>query len=241
MPPADAWLMKSLPLVGLAILAVGLVILLMAGSTGSVLGLDADRFANLVYVSALLVVFGSAFLWRTQVSGLVRGLGLWFLIILALVIGYQYRYELQDVASRLTAGLVPGSPLNVTDAQGRKSVILEKLPNGHFEARVLVNDAALTLMVDTGATRTILTHADAVAAGIEVDRLSYTVSVSTANGTALTAATRVGAIAIGDIVRRDVSVLVANDGGLGQSLLGMNVISTLSGFEISGDRLVLRD
>lgn len=233
--------MRTLPIIGFAILAIGLVILLSVGSSGSVLGLDADRFASLVYSSALLVVFGSAFLWRRQLSGAVRGLGLWFLIILVLVAGYQYRYELQDIASRVTAGLVPGSPLSVTDAQGRKSVILDKLPNGHFEARVLVDSAELALMVDTGATSTILTHADAIAAGIDVDRLSYSVPVSTANGNAVAAAARAANIAVGDIVRRNVSILVAADGALAQSLLGMNFISTLSGFEIRGDRMILRD
>ena len=29
---------------------------------------------------------------------------LWLLVVLVLVAGYQYRYELQDVASRVTAG-----------------------------------------------------------------------------------------------------------------------------------------
>jgi aspartyl protease family protein len=36
-------------------------------------------------------------------------------------------------------------------------------------------------------------------------------------------------------------LLVAEDGRLGQSLLGMNFIGTLSGFDVRGDRLVLRD
>lgn len=233
--------MRSASGIGIAILAIGLVILLATGSSGTVLGLDADRFANLIYASALLVVFGSAFLWRGQLSGVVRGLGLWFLIILVLVAGYQYRYELQDIASRVTAGLVPGSPLSVTDAQGRKSVILEKLPNGHFEARMLVDDASLAMVVDTGATSTVLTHRDAVAAGIDVERLRYSVPIATANGMAMAASATAGAIAIGDIIRRDIPLLVAADGTLGQSLLGMNVISTLSGFEIRGDRMILRD
>ena len=36
---------------------------------------------------------------------------MWMLIILVFVAGYQYRYELQDFANRVTVGLVPGSPL----------------------------------------------------------------------------------------------------------------------------------
>ena len=48
-------------------------------------------------------------------------------------------------------------------------------------------------------------------------------------------------LAVGGIVRRSVPLLVAEDGRLGQSLLGMNFIGTLSGFELRGDRLILRD
>ncbi len=48
-------------------------------------------------------------------------------------------------------------------------------------------------------------------------------------------------IAVGSIERRRVPILVAEDGKLGQSLLGMNFIGTLSGFDMRGDRLILRD
>ncbi len=56
------------------------------------------------------------------------------LVILVLMAGYQYRYELQDVASRVTAGLIPGSPLSVTDGEGRTSR-WGSGTNGHFAAR----------------------------------------------------------------------------------------------------------
>ena len=233
--------MPSVPVIGLIVLGVGLVILLASGSGGSVLGLDSDQFASLIYATALLVVFGSAFLWRRQLSGVVRGLGLWFLIILAMVAGYQYRYELQDVASRVTAGLVPGSPLTVTDSAGRKSVVLEKRPNGHFEAKVLVDGTPLRLLVDTGASSTVLSRADAEAAGIDIGALQYTVPVSTANGVARAAAARAANVSLGEISRDNVPILVAADGALEQSLLGMSFISTLSGVDLRGDRMVLRD
>jgi len=48
-------------------------------------------------------------------------------------------------------------------------------------------------------------------------------------------------IHIGAIVRRHMQVLVAPPGSLGQSLLGMNFINSLSGFEVRGDRMILRD
>jgi aspartyl protease family protein len=155
--------------------------------------------------------------------------------------GYLYRYELQDVASRLSAGLVPGSPLSVTDSDGNVTVTVEKAANGHFEARAAINNQPVRLMIDTGASITVLTAADAADVGIDVEALRFTVPVSTANGTTLAARARTEVIAIGAIERRRVPVLVAQPGSLAQSLLGMNVMGTLSGYDVRGDRMILRD
>ena len=46
---------------------------------------------------------------------------------------------------------------------------------------------------------------------------------------------------VGAIVRKNLPLLVAEDSRLGQSLLGMNFMGTLAGFDVRGDRLVLRD
>jgi len=50
---------------------------------------------------------------------------------------------------------------------------------------------------------------------------------------------RVDNVEIGSINLSDVGATVHRD-GLDQSLLGMNVLDRLSGFERSGDRLILR-
>ena len=42
----------------------------------------------------------------TGLADTARALAVWTIVILVLVIGYQYRYELQDIASRLTGGLI---------------------------------------------------------------------------------------------------------------------------------------
>jgi aspartyl protease family protein len=158
-----------------------------------------------------------------------------------LVAGYQYRYELQDIANRVTAGLIPGSPLSSTDADGRVTVMLEKRSQGHFNARGSIDGTPIDFLIDTGATTTVLTARDAERAGFDLASLSFTVPVSTANGMAEAAPVRGVDIAIGGIERKGLTILVASDGMLGQSLLGMNFIATLSGFDMRGDRLVLRD
>jgi aspartyl protease family protein len=224
-----------------AVMGAGLLLLMVNHSSGETFGLENNAFARLLYLGLLGAVIAAGVVGARGLGSAVRNIALWLLILLVLVAGYQYRYELQDVASRVTAGLIPGSPISYLAADGTESVVLEKTTGGHFEARASVNGEPVRFVVDTGATATVLTAADAAAAGIDPGSLSYSVPVATANGRARAAQAEVEEISIGSITRNDMTVLVAEPGRLGRSLLGMNFIATLSGFDVRGDRLTLRD
>ncbi len=226
----------------LAVLGIGFVLLVLNDMSGDPTGISSDQLSRVLYLGIFGAVIGAGILnARHRFSDVVRNLGLWLLVVLVLVAGYQYRYELQDIASRVTAGLIPGSPLSITDADGRTTVSLDKLPNGHFEARIMVDGTPVRAMVDTGATTTVLSAGDAERAGFDVSTLNFTIPVSTANGNANAARVVAQEISLGAITRRNMPILVAAPGMLGQSLLGMNFIGSLSGFDIRGDRMILRD
>lgn len=223
-------------------MAAALVLLIASGDSGTVLGLQDEDFARTVYLGALGAVICAGILGSgIRFGQAARTMAVWLLIILALMAGYQYRYELQDVASRLTAGLIPGSPLSITDAEGRAAVMLDRLANGHFEVRAEIGGVPVTTMIDTGATSIVLTAEDATRAGFDVSSLSFMVPIMTANGRADAARIVLDEIRVGDIVRRRIPALVAERGRLERSLLGMNFIATLSGFDMRGERLILRD
>ncbi|WP_378950562.1 TIGR02281 family clan AA aspartic protease [Mesorhizobium sp. ANAO-SY3R2] len=233
--------MNRLYWIVIALLGGGLLLLLFNHSSGETFGMGNDQFGSLIYLGALALVIGASVLGRrVPWSDSLRSIAMWLLIALVLVAGYQFRYELQDVASRVTAGLVPGSPLSAMDSDGRATVTLDKLSNGHFGARLSINGATIDAMVDTGATTTVLTLADARKAGFDLDQLSFTIPVSTANGIAHAARVTAGTVELGAIERKNLPMLVA-DQGLRQSLLGMNFIGSLSGFDVRGDRMILRD
>ncbi|RWP44835.1 MAG: TIGR02281 family clan AA aspartic protease [Mesorhizobium sp.] len=224
------------------LIGVGVVLLMLNDSAGSTFGVENDDFSRLIWLGALVALIGAGLLRSGRPLGtMARSLGTWAVIVLALIAGYQYRYELQDFASRVTAGLVPGSPLALGLDDGRATVTLDKAGNGHFEARILVNGTPVRAVVDTGATSTVLTAQDAQAAGFNPAALNFTIPVSTANGMARAAVVRTDELAIGGIVRNDMPVMIAAPGMLGQSLLGMNFIGSLSGFDVRGDRMILRD
>ncbi|MCO5069588.1 MAG: TIGR02281 family clan AA aspartic protease [Rhizobiaceae bacterium] len=226
--------------IALALLGVGAVFLIGSELIGGAGTVD-DRIGRGLYLGVLGLVIAAGVLNRRRLGETVRALGMWALIVLVLVAGYQYRYELQDVASRVTAGLIPGSPLSITNADGSVAVVLNKLANGHFEVDAQVNGAPVRMMIDTGATTTVMSAEDAARAGIETSTLNFQVPVSTANGQALAARAVIQEIRVGAIDRRSMPVLVAAEGMLQQSLLGMNFIGTLSGFDIRGDRMTLRN
>ncbi|TIL41836.1 TIGR02281 family clan AA aspartic protease [Mesorhizobium sp.] len=224
------------------LIGVGVVLLMLNDSAGSTFGVENDDFSRLIWLAALVALIGAGLLRSGRPLGtMARSLGTWAVIVLALIAGYQYRYELQDFASRVTAGLVPGSPLALGLEDGRATVTLDKAGNGHFEARILVNGTPVRAVVDTGATSTVLTAQDAQAAGFNPAALNFTIPVSTANGMARAAVVRTDELAIGGIVRKDMPVMIAAPGMLAQSLLGMNFIGSLSGFDVRGDRMILRD
>jgi aspartyl protease family protein len=220
----------------------GLLILLLGGNDGQTFGIPDDSIGRGLYLAILGAVVASGILGSgLPIGQAARTLAIWLVIIVALVAGYQFRYELQDIGSRLTAGLIPGSPISLTDPEGRKSVVLEKYPDGHFEANGQVNGKPVRFIVDTGATTSVLSSADAAAAGYDVPSLAFNIPIQTANGAARAARITADELRIGEIFRNRQVLLVASPGQLGQSLLGMSFLSSLSGYNVRGDRMVLID
>jgi aspartyl protease family protein len=83
----------------IAIMALGLVALIATGDSGTLFGLDGDSFARTLYLGLLGAVVAVGLLGSGQRFGpMARTLAIWLVIIMTLMVGYQYRYELQDAA-----------------------------------------------------------------------------------------------------------------------------------------------
>lgn len=226
----------------IAALAAVLVALVVFHDRGNVAGIDSGSFAQ----GSLLTLWGvfllSAVVGRNiRLGQTLRHMAGWAAIVLVLMTGYVFRYDLQDFGARLTGGLLPGSPIARVAADGSAAVTLIRSPSGHFEAVAGVNDASVRFLVDTGASSIVLSHGDAARAGIDPTKLRYDVRTQTANGEGRAARTRLGRVYLGGIERRDVPALIAAPGRLSQSLLGQTFLESLSAYERRGDRLTLRD
>ena len=122
------------------------------------------------------------------------------------------------------------------DGQGR--VVIEASRQGHFEVSAYINGDEISLLADTGATLVVLTWEDAETIGI-TGNLHFTGRAQTANGVAKVAPVIIDRIEIGDISLNHVRAVVAEEGALEKSLLGMSFIGRLSSFKMSGRELIL--
>ena len=228
--------------IGLAILGIGLVLLILNHDSGETFGLANDDFGRLVSLTGIAALIGAGVLAsRRQVGESLRQAGIWLLILLALTAGYLYRYDLQSFANRMTAGLIPGRAVVTTAADGSQLLVVHRPEGGHFAADVAIDGVTTRMLVDTGASTVVLSHNDAARTGIDVETLTYSIPVMTANGRTMAAPITLRQVAVGPIVRENVRAMIAQDGNLNESLLGMTFLGTLSSVELSRDELRLRD
>jgi aspartyl protease family protein len=217
------------------LVALGLIYLEQNGITvANLSALDTSSVAVKVAIVALLAVVLIG-LFRGRFSEAIKSILIWIAIVLALAVGYTYRFELRDVADRVMAEFLPGHA-----ATRGRTVEVARGPGGNFVVATQVNGARVTMIFDTGASSVVLTHEAAKAAGLPLEVLSYSVPVETANGRTRAAPVTLQTITVGGIVEREVSALIAQPGQLRQSLLGMSFLNRLEGWEVRGDRLALR-
>jgi aspartyl protease family protein len=221
----------------LACLALLFVILMLHQDQDSVGGLPIFQFANLGIKILLLVFIGSWVLvaFRDRFSQAVQSLLIWVVIALVLVAFYTYRFDLRDAADRVLAELIPGHA-----AIHGHAVELARSHGGDFPIPTQVNGAHVSMILDTGATAVVLTSEAAKAAGLPLEMMRYSVDVETANGHTMAAPVTLDRIVVGDISEHSVPALVAQPGQLKTSLLGMSFLNRLEGWEVRGDKLVMR-
>jgi aspartyl protease family protein len=206
---------------------------------------DMQELMALAGALALLVIVLPALFggYRGRVGGAIRDLLSWAALGMVLVAGYSYRDELGRIAFRIAGELSPpGSTLGVEQRQaGEHAVRIRRRGDGHFVARVGVDGASVSMLVDTGASTVVLRQSDARLLGVDTRRLRYTVPVQTANGLAYAAHARLREVSIGSITLTNVDALVAQPGALKESLLGMSFLSRLRSYEFAGDYVTFRN
>ncbi len=158
----------------------------------------------------------------------------WAGIFLALLVGYSYYEDISALTGKVKGNLLPFSATQNENG----SVSFMRSKDGHFQIEAYVNAVPVQFMVDTGASKIALTIRDAKRLGIDVENLSYSEPMQTANGLTFGAFIHLSELKVGSLTVKDVSASVCQNLS-GLSLLGMNFLKRLKGFKIEGNRLTL--
>jgi aspartyl protease family protein len=121
---------------------------------------------------------------------------------------------------------------------GESTFEIKKASDGHFYTTATVNDRELRFLIDTGATKTILTIKDATRAGISISNLKFINPIRTANGMSYSATYHAKIFEWMGTQFYGVDLQIADE-NLFRSLMGMDIINQSKSFLISGDLLVL--
>jgi aspartyl protease family protein len=110
--------------------------------------------------------------------------------------------------------------------------------DGHFWVRVNLNGYTRRMLVDSGATITAISTDTAQRAGLEVRQGITPVLLQTANGAIRAETGTVEEMRLGNIVARDLAVVVSPAFG-NTNVIGMNFLSRLASWRVEGRTLIL--
>jgi aspartyl protease family protein len=110
--------------------------------------------------------------------------------------------------------------------------------DGHFWADATLNGVRRRMLIDSGATVTAISDRTAAAAGVDSETGLVPVILKTANGLARARTGSVEALHLGNIVARDLKVVVSPAFG-DLDVIGMNFLSRLESWRVEGRTLIL--
>ena len=185
----------------------------------------------LLVLGGLLVV--SLVARRVPVLRTIVSLLFWVVAIGSLVFLTMERERfdpwLAQIASRLN--------LESQEVAGEETRV-RMSPDGHFYVRARMGGTERRLLVDSGATITALSPRTAAAAGVTVKDSVFPVLLKTANGTVQARTGEVAELRFGNVVARDLAVVVSPAFG-DVDVLGMNFLSRLKSWRVEGRTLIL--
>jgi len=197
--------------------------------------MNEDRALDLVWAIGALIIVGSALAARRVPFAKAWKMALaWVAIFAALFLLFAFRYDFRAIGQRLRvaidpeAGIVSGETLRIPMSD-----------DGHFWVRGTVNGIERRFLIDSGATTMVLSGNTVRDASIAPDGDGFASIVNTANGTVAANRVSIDRLRIGPITRDGLAAVTAPEFG-DVNVLGMNFLSTLSGWGVEGKTLVLK-
>lgn len=182
------------------------------------------------YAMAILLVLSSVVAMKLPLGKALKMTAAWIAIFAGFFILFAFRGDFLAFGQRLKAEAI-GSPI----ADGAE-VRIPMADDGHFWVDVKVNGRPSRFLVDSGASVTTISRKTAQTA--DVPDTGRQIIVDTANGPAPAIQAYAERLEVESIARTDFPVDI-NDRDQ-TNVLGMNFLSSLSGWRVEGNYLVLR-
>lgn len=188
----------------------------------------------ILYLLLLILPLSALIARRVPILRVLLSLASWTIIagLLVFVVSERERFDpyLQHVARILKL-----DDQNVVGEETR----IRMSPDGHFWARVTIDGVTRRMLVDSGATVTALSTQTAGAAALDVRQSMFPIVLNTANGRIQAQSATVRELRLGDIVARDLPIVVSPAFG-DTDVLGMNFLSKLKTWRVEGNTLILQ-
>lgn len=191
--------------------------------------IDWQNIPQLAYLGALLVaLLGYAIVaYRQSFGRMLRHGALWFFIFIGMIAAVGLWNDFRQASNGLAQFREDG-----------EEIILPRAIDGHYYLVLQVNAQPVLFLIDTGASQIVLSRADAMRAGFDVEGLIFSGRANTANGRISTAPVRIAELGLGTEISRDVAAVV-NGGDMDHSLLGMDFLERFSRITIEQGKMTL--
>lgn len=196
---------------------------------------NGDQALDFIYLLLLLILVGSGLaVRRIPIAHGLRMLLAWLLIFAGVFLAFTLKDDFLALGKRAVQE-VSGENGAVQEGE---TLRIRMAGDGHFWVDGRINGQEVRFLVDSGATTTSLSTETARRAGIKPGG-GLPAVVQTANGTVSVQRAEAARIQVGGIERRDMAVHIS-DGFGDTNVLGMNFLSSLSGWGVEGNWLILR-
>lgn len=196
----------------------------------------ADHITLLAAVAGVFLVLGIA--RRIPVLRVIVSIGMWTLCIGLATTLLIERERFDPYVGGLAKILHLGDGQQVEGGETR----LRMARDGHFWIRARIGagigGVERRMLVDSGATVTALSVRTAAAAGVKPAPAPFPMLIRTANGTIRAETATIPELRMGNIVARDLAVVVSPAFG-DADVIGMNFLSRLKGWRVEDGTMVL--
>jgi len=197
--------------------------------------METLNFSYLIYLIIILIVLLGTFLLSNKkyLNKNIQNLAIWGLIFFALLVTYYLWNELKFSMEKERYNYV---------IENDNSILINKSYDGHFYLPLSINNKEIIFLVDTGATKSLLSKNDYKL--LKNNEINFTTEkiIETANGKIIALETTFDKVKLFNNILGDVTFLVVRNDfeGPNISLLGLDLLDNKFNYQITNNYLKLQ-